>query len=88
MADTRSCTATNVHSATSESLIVFIQEGPAVCTKGADGNIQTEETALLNHCAQQPPEPTAGSSTPARTWRQIFTCPPEGLLAQTVTNGM
>ncbi|XP_075356766.1 sodium/hydrogen exchanger 9B2-like isoform X1 [Mycteria americana] len=62
------------------------EEGPAVGAKGTDGNIQTEETALLNHRAQQPPEPTAGSSVPARTWRQTFTCPPQGLLARTVTN--
>ncbi|KAF1487615.1 Sodium/hydrogen exchanger 9B2, partial [Pygoscelis antarcticus] len=62
------------------------EEGPTVDAKGTDGNTQTEETALLNHCAQQPPEPTAGSSIPARTWRQIFTCPPQGLLARTVTN--
>ncbi|KAI1238508.1 hypothetical protein IHE44_0013242 [Lamprotornis superbus] len=61
-------------------------EGPTADARGADGNAQTEETALLNHCTQQPPEPTAGSSIPARTWRQIFACPPQGLLAQTVTN--
>ncbi|XP_050194020.1 sodium/hydrogen exchanger 9B2 isoform X2 [Myiozetetes cayanensis] len=61
-------------------------EGPTADAKGTDGNTQTEETALLNHCAQQPPEPTAGSSIPGRTWRQIFACPPQGLLAQTVTN--
>ncbi|XP_027492132.1 sodium/hydrogen exchanger 9B2 isoform X2 [Corapipo altera] len=58
-------------------------EGPTADAKGTDGNTQTEETALLNHCAQQPSEPIAGSS---RTWRQIFACPPQGLLAQTVTN--
>ncbi|KAJ7414407.1 hypothetical protein BTVI_41065 [Pitangus sulphuratus] len=63
-------------------------EGPTADAKGTDGNTQTEETALLNHCAQQPPEPTAGSSISGRTWRQIFACPPQGLLAQTVTNGM
>uniref|UniRef100_A0A8B9BT17 Solute carrier family 9 member B2 n=1 Tax=Anser brachyrhynchus TaxID=132585 RepID=A0A8B9BT17_9AVES len=57
-----------------------------VNTKSADGNIQTEETALLNHSAQQPPEPIPGSSTSTRTWRQIFACPPQGLLALIVTN--
>ncbi|XP_042663501.1 sodium/hydrogen exchanger 9B2 isoform X4 [Tyto alba] len=62
------------------------EEGPTVDAKVTGGNIQTEETALLNHFAQQPPEPVAGPSVPARTWRQIFTCPPQGLLAQTVTN--
>nr|XP_030127513.3 sodium/hydrogen exchanger 9B2 isoform X1 [Taeniopygia guttata]XP_030127514.3 sodium/hydrogen exchanger 9B2 isoform X1 [Taeniopygia guttata]XP_032604076.2 sodium/hydrogen exchanger 9B2 isoform X1 [Taeniopygia guttata]XP_041571846.1 sodium/hydrogen exchanger 9B2 isoform X1 [Taeniopygia guttata] len=62
------------------------EQGPTAGAKGTDGNAQTEETALLNHCTQQPPEPTAGSSVPARTWRQIFACPPQGLLAQTVTN--
>ncbi|XP_050194021.1 sodium/hydrogen exchanger 9B2 isoform X3 [Myiozetetes cayanensis] len=62
------------------------EQGPTADAKGTDGNTQTEETALLNHCAQQPPEPTAGSSIPGRTWRQIFACPPQGLLAQTVTN--
>ncbi|XP_032915646.1 sodium/hydrogen exchanger 9B2 isoform X2 [Catharus ustulatus] len=61
-------------------------EGPTADAKGTDGNVQTEETALLNHCTQQPPEPPAGSPIPARTWRQIFACPPQGLLAQTVTN--
>lgn len=69
------------------SLLVCIQQGPTADAKGTDGNVQTEETALLNHCTQQPPEPTAESSIPARTWRQIFACPPQGLLAQTVTNG-
>ncbi|XP_037991217.1 sodium/hydrogen exchanger 9B2-like isoform X3 [Motacilla alba alba] len=62
------------------------EQAPTGGAKGTDGNAQTEETALLNHCTQQPPEPTAGSSIPARTWRQIFACPPQGLLAQTVTN--
>ncbi|XP_058693556.1 sodium/hydrogen exchanger 9B2-like isoform X3 [Poecile atricapillus] len=62
------------------------EQGPAADAKGTDGNVQTEETALLNHCTQQPPEPTAGSSVPARTWRQIFACPPQGLMAQAVTN--
>ncbi|KAM8808470.1 sodium/hydrogen exchanger 9B2-like [Eudromia elegans] len=62
------------------------KEGPTVDPKGADGNIQTEETALLNHCAQQPQEQIAESSTPARTLRQMFTCPPQGLLARIVTN--
>ncbi|XP_023780441.1 sodium/hydrogen exchanger 9B2 isoform X2 [Cyanistes caeruleus] len=61
-------------------------EGPTADAKATDGNVQTEETALLNHCTQQPPEPTAGSSIPARTWRQIFACPPQGLIAQAVTN--
>ncbi|XP_063012498.1 sodium/hydrogen exchanger 9B2-like isoform X2 [Melospiza melodia melodia] len=59
---------------------------PTAGAKGTDGNAQTEETALLDPCTQQPPEPTAESSIPARTWRQIFACPPQGLLAQTVTN--
>ncbi|XP_010215382.1 PREDICTED: mitochondrial sodium/hydrogen exchanger 9B2 [Tinamus guttatus] len=62
------------------------KEGPTVDPKGTYGNIQTEETALLNHCAQQPQEQIAESSTPARTLRQIFACPPQGLLAQIVTN--
>ncbi|NWI17162.1 SL9B2 protein, partial [Crypturellus soui] len=62
------------------------KEGPTVDPKGTDGNIQTEETALLNHCAQQPQEQITESSTPARTLRQIFACPPQGLLAQIVTN--
>ncbi|NXS00073.1 SL9B2 protein, partial [Oxylabes madagascariensis] len=62
------------------------EQAPTADAKGTDGNVQTEETALLNHCTQKPPEPTAGSSIPARTWRQIFACPPQGLLAQTVTN--
>ncbi|KAF2988555.1 hypothetical protein EK904_006209 [Melospiza melodia maxima] len=61
-------------------------EEPTAGAKGTDGNAQTEETALLDPCTQQPPEPTAESSIPARTWRQIFACPPQGLLAQTVTN--
>ncbi|OWK55301.1 Mitochondrial sodium/hydrogen exchanger 9B2 [Lonchura striata] len=68
------------------SLLVCLQQGPTAGAKGTDGNAQTEETALLNHCTQQPPEPTAGPSVPARAWRQIFACPPQGLLAQTVTN--
>uniref|UniRef100_A0A493TYS5 Solute carrier family 9 member B2 n=1 Tax=Anas platyrhynchos platyrhynchos TaxID=8840 RepID=A0A493TYS5_ANAPP len=62
------------------------QERPTGDTKSADGNIQTEETALLNHSAQQPPEPTPGSSTSTRTWRQTFACPPQGFLALAVTN--
>ncbi|NXG34904.1 SL9B2 protein, partial [Dromaius novaehollandiae] len=62
------------------------KEGPTVDAKGTDGNIQTEETALLNHSAQQPQEPIAESSTPARTLRQICACPPQGLLARIVTN--
>ncbi|NWV61317.1 SL9B2 protein, partial [Malurus elegans] len=62
------------------------EQETAAEAKITDGNPQTEETALLNHCIQQPPEPTAGSSVPARTWRRIFACPPQGLLAQTVTN--
>ncbi|KAI6070019.1 Sodium/hydrogen exchanger 9B2 isoform X2 [Aix galericulata] len=62
------------------------EERPTGDTKSADGNIQTEETALLNHSAQQPPEPIPGSSTSTRTWRQTFSCPPQGLLALTVTN--
>lgn len=69
------------------SLLVCILQGPTADAKGTDGNIQTEETALLNHCTQQPPEPLVGSPIPARTWRQIFACPPQGLPAQTVTNG-
>ncbi|OXB56677.1 hypothetical protein ASZ78_013123 [Callipepla squamata] len=62
------------------------EAGSTVDAKGADSNTQTEETALLNHSAQQPPELISGSSTPAGTWRQIFTCPPQGLLSQIVTN--
>uniref|UniRef100_A0A8V0YYT9 Solute carrier family 9 member B2 n=1 Tax=Gallus gallus TaxID=9031 RepID=A0A8V0YYT9_CHICK len=62
------------------------EEGSTVDAKGTDGNIQTEETALLNHSAQQPPEPISGSSTPAGTWRQIFACPPQGLLSRIVTS--
>ncbi|NXK78646.1 SL9B2 protein, partial [Amazona guildingii] len=62
------------------------EEGAAVDAKDTGGNIQTEETALLNRCAQQPLEPTIRSSIPARTWSQIFTCPPQGLLSRIVTN--
>lgn len=83
------CTTTNTDSAASERILLLsFQERPTGDTKSADGNIQTEETALLNHSAQQPPEPTPGSSTSTRTWRQTFACPPQGFLALAVTNGM
>uniref|UniRef100_A0A8D0L853 Cation/H+ exchanger transmembrane domain-containing protein n=1 Tax=Sphenodon punctatus TaxID=8508 RepID=A0A8D0L853_SPHPU len=47
-----------------------------------DGNAQTEETALLNSCAQKPPI----ESKPPGKLRQMFACPPQGLLARMVTN--
>uniref|UniRef100_A0A7M4FYI4 Solute carrier family 9 member B2 n=1 Tax=Crocodylus porosus TaxID=8502 RepID=A0A7M4FYI4_CROPO len=53
-------------------------------SKGTDGNIQTEATALLNNHVQQPET----ESKHSRKLRQRCVCPPQGLLAQIVTNGM
>uniref|UniRef100_A0A8D0H2A1 Cation/H+ exchanger transmembrane domain-containing protein n=1 Tax=Sphenodon punctatus TaxID=8508 RepID=A0A8D0H2A1_SPHPU len=60
------------------------REAGVLDTKGMDGNAQTEETALLNSCAQKPPI----ESKPPGKLRQMFACPPQGLLARMVTNGM
>uniref|UniRef100_A0A7M4EZH7 Solute carrier family 9 member B2 n=1 Tax=Crocodylus porosus TaxID=8502 RepID=A0A7M4EZH7_CROPO len=51
-------------------------------SKGTDGNIQTEATALLNNHVQQPET----ESKHSRKLRQRCVCPPQGLLAQIVTN--
>uniref|UniRef100_A0A8C0GXJ1 Solute carrier family 9 member B2 n=1 Tax=Chelonoidis abingdonii TaxID=106734 RepID=A0A8C0GXJ1_CHEAB len=61
------------------------QEVTVFNCKGTDGNAQTEETALLHNCARQLQKPLS-ESKPPRKLRQIFACPPQGLLARTVTN--
>ncbi|XP_069486797.1 sodium/hydrogen exchanger 9B2-like isoform X2 [Ambystoma mexicanum] len=53
--------------------------------KASDVNGPTEESALLNTCSQPPPEPPT-ESNPCKKLRRIFACPPQGLLARTVTN--
>uniref|UniRef100_A0A8C8RLV3 Cation/H+ exchanger transmembrane domain-containing protein n=1 Tax=Pelusios castaneus TaxID=367368 RepID=A0A8C8RLV3_9SAUR len=65
--------------------IVLTQEVTVLECKGTDGHAQTEETALLHKCARQSQEPLT-ESKPPRKLRQIFACPPQGLLAQAVTN--
>ncbi|XP_019408639.1 PREDICTED: mitochondrial sodium/hydrogen exchanger 9B2 [Crocodylus porosus] len=58
------------------------QEAATLDSKGTDGNIQTEATALLNNHVQQPET----ESKHSRKLRQRCVCPPQGLLAQIVTN--
>ncbi|XP_053113995.1 sodium/hydrogen exchanger 9B2-like isoform X2 [Hemicordylus capensis] len=53
-------------------------------SKAANGNRQTEETALLNNSGQQPPK-LAESKTSGKL-RQIWACPPQGIAARTVTH--
>ncbi|XP_048366193.1 sodium/hydrogen exchanger 9B2 isoform X2 [Sphaerodactylus townsendi] len=55
-------------------------------SKAVDGTIQTETTALLNYSGQQPQEPVVESKMPGRL-KQICACPPQGILAKTVTYG-
>ncbi|XP_025071451.1 sodium/hydrogen exchanger 9B2 isoform X1 [Alligator sinensis] len=61
------------------------QEAATLDSKGTDGNIQTEATALLNNSVQQPQEPETESKC-SRKLRQRCVCPPQGLLARIVTN--
>ncbi|KAJ1206298.1 hypothetical protein NDU88_001705 [Pleurodeles waltl] len=53
--------------------------------KAVDGNGPTEESALLNNCSQPLPE-LPKKEKPCGKLREIFVCPPQGILARTVTN--
>uniref|UniRef100_A0A8D0CE86 Cation/H+ exchanger transmembrane domain-containing protein n=1 Tax=Salvator merianae TaxID=96440 RepID=A0A8D0CE86_SALMN len=61
------------------------QEANVLDSKAMDGSAQTEETALLNSCTQQPPEPLTESTIRGKM-RQICACPPQGMLARIITN--
>uniref|UniRef100_A0ABM5GJW9 Sodium/hydrogen exchanger 9B2 isoform X1 n=2 Tax=Pogona vitticeps TaxID=103695 RepID=A0ABM5GJW9_9SAUR len=62
-------------------------EASVLDSKAADGNVQTEETALLNSYKQQPQE-SQTESMALRKIKEICACPPRGILAQIVTYGM
>lgn len=60
-------------------------DADAFNVKAVDGNGPTEESALLNNCSQPLPELPKEEKT-CRKLREIFACPPQGILARTVTN--
>ncbi|XP_062838510.1 sodium/hydrogen exchanger 9B2-like [Anolis carolinensis] len=63
-----------------------IQEVGAADPKTADGNIQSEQTALLSSYRPQAQEPLPEPTTLGRM-KQICACPPQGILAKIVTYG-
>ncbi|XP_078532194.1 sodium/hydrogen exchanger 9B2-like [Lissotriton helveticus] len=60
-------------------------DADAFNVKAVDGNGPTEESALLKNCSQPLPE-LPKEEKPCRKLREIFACPPQGILARTVTN--